>query len=361
MKALFFVFLFAVLRFAPAHAHEITFSHVDVRLERDTRIVARLPIKALMHEQPTLLPAGTTEQTLRSEPLAADVRATLAHILVSRLRLCDGERVLPISVTSVQLTGEEFLIISNAPPVQGVLEMQANLFPDDALHKVFINVYREADLVGQFAVDRDNPTFKLAATERPLGDVISTFARAGIHHIFIGADHILFVLALLLLGGTLWSQVEVVTAFTLAHSVTLVLVTLNVVQLPSRLVESAIALSVVVVGLHDLAQLRGWRAAPAGRDPRTVFAFGFGLVHGFGFASVLAELDLPKHALAWSLAAFNVGVEIGQMSIVLLATPLLVSLRRYASPRFKQLCLTAAASGVVFAGVFWLGLRALGP
>jgi HupE / UreJ protein len=106
----------------------------------------------------------------------------------------------------------------------------------------------------------------------------------------------------------------VVTAFTLAHSITLSLATLGVISLPSRLVESVIALSVVLAAannLRPLVQGRRWMAA-----------FGFGLIHGFGFASVLAELGLPREALAVSLVGFNVGVELGQLAIVALFLPL---------------------------------------
>jgi hydrogenase/urease accessory protein HupE len=188
--------------------------------------------------------------------------------------------------------------------------------------------------------------------------VIATFIGEGVHHIFIGPDHILFVIALVLLGGRLASQVKIITAFTVAHSITLVLATLDIVHLPSRLVESVIALSIVVVGLHDLWRLQRGQQ-PAARDPRMLLAFVFGLVHGFGFASVLTQLDLPRQALAWSLAAFNIGVEIGQITILLIAAPLIAALLRYAPPRAAKAVLTATASGVVVAGGYWLVQRAV--
>jgi hydrogenase/urease accessory protein HupE len=342
-----------------AGAHVITFSHVDVRLEQgETRLTVQLPIKALLHENPSPLPAGTTEQTLRSSPLSADVQASLKALVTGRLKLESDGQLLPLTVNSVQPAGEDVALTLAAPPLPGALGVQANLFPEDTLHKVFVNVYRAQNLVGQYALDRQDAAFTLTAPERPLWDVITTFVREGIHHIFIGPDHILFVLALILLGGTLWSQVKIITAFTVAHSITLALATLNIVQLPSRLVESVIALSIVVVGLHDVRQLRQRGTERTGWDVRVLFAFVFGLVHGFGFASVLTELDLPKQALAWSLAAFNIGVEIGQVTIVLLTAPLLLVLRRYAAPRVSQSLLTATAGVVVLVGGFWLWQRA---
>jgi len=157
----------------------------------------------------------------------------------------------------------------------------------------------------------------------------------GVWHIWIGYDHILFLLALLLpsvlmrrqgqweaaprLGGAIKEVVKVVTAFTLAHSITLSLAALQIISLPSRLVESAIAASVVVAALNNL------RGTIEGR--RWVMAFVFGLLHGFGFASVLADLGLPQNALVLALVGFNAGVEVGQLAIVAVFLPLAFWLR----------------------------------
>ena len=197
--------------------------------------------------------------------------------------------------------------------------------------------------------------------------MVAEFVYEGIRHIFIGPDHILFVLALILLGGSLWTQVKIITAFTFAHSVTLTLATLGFVTLPSRLVESVIALSIVAVGLHDLWRVAGpgpgsrsgGAAAAVRRDPRPLFAFGFGLIHGFGFASVLGELSLPREALAWALGAFNLGVELGQVAIVLAAAPALWALRRFAPPLLARGTLAALAGAVVLVGGMWFWERAV--
>ena len=167
----------------------------------------------------------------------------------------------------------------------------------------------------------------------------------GVWHIWIGYDHILFLLALLLpavlvrrqgqweaaprLEGAVKDVVKVVTAFTLAHSITLSLAALQVISLPSRLVESAIAASVVLAALNNL------RGTIEGR--RWVMAFAFGLLHGFGFASVLADLGLPQGALVLALVGFNVGVELGQLAIVAVFLPLAFSLRGTGFYRFGVL------------------------
>jgi hypothetical protein len=126
---------------------------------------------------------------------------------------------------------------------------------------------------------------------------------------------------------------KVVTAFTLAHSLTLTLASLQVLALPSRWVESAIAASVVLAAVNNIV--------PLFRGQRPLAAFAFGLVHGFGFAGVLADLGLPKGALVWSLFAFNAGVELGQMAIVAVFLPLAWFARR--SWFYRQVLTTGSA------------------
>ena len=146
----------------------------------------------------------------------------------------------------------------------------------------------------------------------------------GIEHILTGYDHLLFLFALLIGGGSAWALVKIVTAFTLAHSLTLTAAALDLVVLPSRLVESAIALSIAYVALENLL-VRGDQ-----RSKRWWVALVFGLVHGFGFSAVLKELGLPPNGLAWSLLLFNLGVEAGQALVIAAAVPLLIGLQRAA-------------------------------
>lgn len=166
-------------------------------------------------------------------------------------------------------------------------------------------------------------------------ETLRQYVWEGAWHIWIGFDHILFLLSLLLPAVLVWvppawrpapslrvavvDVAKIVTAFTLAHSITLTLATLGVVSLPSALVESAIAASVVLAALNNLFPLFQGR--------RWTVAFVFGLIHGFGFATVLGELQLPQGALVLALLAFNVGVEIGQLAIVALFLPLAFALR----------------------------------
>jgi hypothetical protein len=132
---------------------------------------------------------------------------------------------------------------------------------------------------------------------------------------------LLFLLALILRGGNLWSLLRIITAFTIAHTITLALAALNILVLPSRLVEGVIALSIAYVAAENLFAKR-----PASH--RWAVSFVFGLVHGVGFSSVLREIGLPREGLLWTLLSFNLGVEAGQAAAVIATLPLLMYLRR---------------------------------
>jgi hydrogenase/urease accessory protein HupE len=164
-------------------------------------------------------------------------------------------------------------------------------------------------------------------------EVAATYLRLGIEHILLGYDHLLFVLALVILVRT-WRRVALtVTAFTVAHSITLAAATLGFVNVPGPPVEAAIALSIVLVAV-EIANVRRGTPSLTARWPWLV-AFCFGLLHGFGFAGALAEVGLPLHAIPVALLFFNLGVEIGQLSFVAAVLTLAWTLKTAASFRFK--------------------------
>lgn len=207
--------------------------------------------------------------------------------------------------------------------------------------------------------------FDLGESRDPSRELLE-FVREGIWHIWLGYDHILFLLSLLLpavlvwesgrwqhagsFRAALWDVTRVVTAFTLAHSVTLSLAALGYVDLPSRWVESAIAASVIIAALNNLLPLLHGR--------RAALAFGFGLVHGLGFAAVLSDLALPRESRLWGLLGFNLGVELGQLAMVAVFLPLAYTLGHH---RLYQTAVLKAGSAAIalLAGV-WLVERALG-
>ena len=193
---------------------------------------------------------------------------------------------------------------------------------------------RIESLAGAIQTERLSPTktsFIVQAVPGA-GEVAGTYLRLGIEHILFGFDHLLFVLALVILVKT-WSRVAItVTAFTIAHSITLAAATLGFVNVPGPPVEATIALSIMLVSLEILNARRG-KPSLTTRLPWLV-AFAFGLLHGFGFAGALAEVGLPQHAIPVALLFFNVGVEIGQIIFVAAVLSMIWALSQAAS---KQL------------------------
>src|SRR5213594_2424728 len=169
----------------------------------------------------------------------------------------------------------------------------------------------------------------------------------------IGPDHLLFLVGLLLLGGSVRRLAMVVTSFTIAHSFTLSLAALNILSPPARLIEPAIALSIIYVGADNLL-------AQGGRDVRAWIAFAFGFIHGFGFANVLREMELPARALGWSLFSFNFGVEIGQLLVVVVVASTFAALRARSAWARNQL-VYAGSIVVIAAGSFWFVQRVFFP
>lgn len=224
---------------------------------------------------------------------------------------------------------------------------------------------RIENLDGATQVERLSPTktsFVVQAAPGSL-EVAATYLRLGIEHILLGYDHLLFVFALLILVRT-WRRVALtVTAFTVAHSITLAAATLGFVDAPGPPVEAAIALSILLVAVEIVDARRGMPSLTAGWP--WLVAFCFGLLHGFGFAGALAEVGLPHHAIPFALLFFNLGVEVGQLSFVAAALTLALALKAAAlrlKPDVLQRSIyrfdVTAAYAIGAVAAFWLIGRA---
>jgi hydrogenase/urease accessory protein HupE len=336
----------------PAHAHPSPFSYVDLDIRSDGiygTLVAHLLDVA--HD----LQIASPEQLI--DPLVLARQADrIGALLGPRLRINAG------GVSEPQWTGVEPLPNQQAVKLSFVLHvtrpgsitLQPALFPYDPLHQSFVNIFEAGQLRQQFVFGAGSPvrTFYEGTSQGVLA-VMTTFVPSGVEHILIGPDHILFLIGLLLLGGGWGALVRIVTAFTVGHSITLSLAALDLVSPPSTLIEPAIALSIVFVGADNL--VRG-----GGRDVRAWIAVVFGLVHGFGFASVLREFGLPSEALGWSLFSFNVGVEIGQLAIVLVVASLLAAIRQRSALLGDRVAF-AGSIVVIAAGSYWFVQRVFFP
>jgi hydrogenase/urease accessory protein HupE len=337
-----------------ASAHPVPFSYLDVRIESgaiNVTLVAH--IFDLAHD----LDITPPEELLKAD-LARARTASMTALLGPRIALAaDGRPLTPAWSSTSEVLSERqsirFQIRYELPAPPGNIQVTATMFPYDPNHQTFVNIY-EGEALTQAILDRGRPTFEyFAGTRQGVTAVIRKFVPAGIHHILIGPDHLLFLIGLLLLGGTVRQLLLVVTSFTLAHSLTLSLAALNIVSPPARIIEPAIALSIVYVGADNLL-------AAGGRDVRAWIAFAFGFIHGFGFANVLREMDLPRRALGWSLFSFNIGVEIGQLAVVV-AVAFLLGMVRARSESAGRRVAFAGSLVVIAAGAFWFVQRVFFP
>jgi len=219
-------------------------------------------------------------------------------------------------------------------------------------------------LVQTFVLGGADAAATLSVERSSFWRAIEQYFRAGAWHIWSGIDHLLFLLSLLLPAVLLrahgrWEPVEngrpaflsivkVVTAFTIAHSITLSLAALNVVHLPSRLTESVIAASIIVAALNNIF--------PVVTESRARIAFAFGLLHGFGFASVLADMGLPSGARLISLVAFNCGIEAGQLALVVAVMPIAYAARRAST--YRRAVLPWGSAAIATLALVWFIQRA---
>jgi hypothetical protein len=256
------------------------------------------------------------------------------------------------------------MLTADCKEVQRPFTISYHLFFDlDPMHRGLLNVSGGGfQHTAIFSADSPVRSFSL---ERPSWMMaFADYFKDGVIHIWVGYDHILFLLSLLLPAVLVWTGkwspagsfresfigvVKIVTAFTVAHSITLSIAALGLVSLPSRLVESLIAASVIAAACNNIY--------PFVRAARWAIAFGFGLVHGFGFASVLGDLGLPQDTMLAALIAFNLGVEAGQLAIVAVFLPLAFLLR--SSWFYTRMVMVGGSCAVMLVAAVWLAQRAL--
>ena len=346
MKALAAALFAALLLWAaPANAHPTPFSYLDIRVSgsaSDVDLVAH--IIDIAHD----LQIEPPERLFEAETLRAR-RDDITTLLASRMRLFADGRALVVASWSAPeaITDRQSLKISGRASFAvrpGTIRLDARMFPYDPQHQTFVNVYEDETLSLQAILDVSKTSVEFfSGTRQGVWAVVRKFVPSGVEHILIGPDHLLFLVGLLLLGGTLRQLTLVVSAFTVAHSITLSLAALNLLNPPARIIEPAIALSIIYVGADNLM-------VRDGKDVRAWIAFGFGFIHGFGFASAVGD-KLSSENLPLALATFNLGVELGQLGLLAVMVPLLIAFRKQAwsQPRGVQV----VNGAIVAAGLFW--------
>lgn len=342
----------------PGTAHEINTSYSVVSVRSDSvRLILSIDEADLIRLDPQIDVNG--DGLLYRDEVRGGGEA-MALKLQDRLSTeVDGEPHTPEMLSAapeVDVDGNLFLRIvydvplADEPPATLVLDLekflQAPLLDE---HKNLVRVFVASDQPELLAVlSASSPVgrFQLREEVDLLAQVMH-FVWLGVEHIFIGYDHIMFLAALIVIGSRLGPLVKIVSAFTVAHSITLILAALEIVSLPTRWVEAGIALSIAYVALENF-WIRG--ASHRGASHRWMLTFAFGFVHGFGFANVLRDLGLPSQGLVSSLLAFNVGVEIGQVVIVAILLPGIL----WAAKHGHQQRLVQVASAVILLfGVGW--------
>ena len=370
MRVWILALLGAVLPLGNALAHKPSDSYLALKIE-NTRIAGQWDIALRDLEYAIGLDANSDGEITWGELRTR--HADIASYVLARLAILgDGK---PCSIRpSAHLVDEHsdgaYEVLRFEAECEGAsdsLQVRYQLFFDlDATHKGLLRLETpQGTLTGVFSQERPVQQFELKHASG-LAQFFS-FGREGVWHIWIGIDHILFILSLLLpsvlvigarasrwepvraFAPAFWDVFRVVTSFTVAHSITLSLAALSVISLPSRLVESTIAASVALAALNNLR--------PVVTSRRWVVAFAFGLIHGFGFASVLTDLGLPRGSLLLALVGFNLGVEAGQLAIVSAFLPLAYTLR--ASWIYQRLLMTGGSLVVTAIALVWLIERAL--
>lgn len=355
----------AILLLCCAHsafAHQTSIKYVDIAVADRTATIRF-----------TVAPSDVVIPLALAPDAQPDVQVAAASPAVAPFvaRWLALPRCAPTPADAAPDPDGRFLVITwratCAEPIERALTLDFSaFFALDGKHQAIVTVHRDDAAGGEPAIVRAaQPIVTLELGARP-----STLAwiRYGMDHIYSGRDHICFVLALLLVVmlerreaaawatraplATLKHTTKIITAFTVAHSISLILASLGVIRLPSVFVESAIAVSIAYTALEDIVH-------PDVRW-RFVLTFAFGLIHGLGFASALQELLPPDHVIV-PLLAFNVGVELGQLTIVLVALPLLwLAARELTATRYRRTVMPALASIIFVLGLIWLVERLSG-
>lgn len=350
---------------APAAAHRPSEAYLTIQVD-GSAITGQWEIA--LRDLELLAPLDLDEDRQLTWGELQRQQSRLEAELLDALSIEGDGRTCPSRITGLRLNDRLdgrfawFDLAGSCPDEPGALSLSYRLLFDlDPSHRGILVLNARSE--SHTAVLGSSKPHRIELGTSSKAAAFGQYLREGVHHIWIGYDHILFLLALLIPAVLVRTQgrwepeprmapalkriAGVVTAFTLAHSVTLALAVFHVLHLPSALVESTIALSVLFAAANNV-----W---PIVIRRRWAMAFGFGLIHGFGFASVFEELGLPDDLHLLGLLAFNLGVELGQLSIVLIGVPLLYVMR---NTTFYRTGIRVAGSGaVMFVAVFWLAER----
>jgi len=352
------VILFSLLSLQDAAAHDPGLSSLTMR-QRTNSLEATLTLA--VKDAVQLVELDEDHDGIVTQDEFAQTRSQLETAVARQLFIVpDGKVAKAQSVRSRLDQNDNVEVLLNFDAVGfSSLEIQSKIIASLPFgHRQYLQVQNSA---GETVFERllsaaaDRATVEMADAHSSIGafEAVHSFANflcLGVKHILTGYDHLLFLFGLLLVARGFLSSLGIITSFTIAHSITLAVATLHVVQIPSRIIEPLIAASIVFVGIENL--LRG--DIP---KARRMVPFGFGLIHGFGFASALREAGIGSGTggILLPLFSFNLGVEIGQIMVAALALPIIWKLRE--NPMFIARWAPACSAAVVLLGSFWFVQR----
>jgi hypothetical protein len=307
----------------PAHAHPIGVSSGLLSLDSaPPQLLVRINADEWMVMTGQALPIPFPARDGVPHPIPEADRTRIGEALSANLSVSiDGKPCSPsLERADVIKALDQFEGIFRfglrCPVSDGSIDYRFTLFPKNLPGATHILQVRKGESAAERTLTAASPSVRVAPSAfGGWGVVFRDFIKMGMHHIFSGYDHILFLLGIALGATRILDLIKWITAFTVAHTATFFLVALNVVSVSPRIVEPLIALSICYIALEDTVIRRVWT--------KRILIFGFGLIHGMGFASILGEVDLPRANLIASVISFNLGVEAGQLAILLLVAPLL--------------------------------------
>lgn len=352
------ILVYLVVAVAVAFAHDPGLSAAVLKLNGD-RVEARLTYARADIE--LLVPLDADRDGVVSSAEFSQAKSQLESLAAEAIAVSANDQTVPVSFNGVELddsNGVHFNFFF-AKPQGEPFTLQSKLIERlPRGHRQYLELIGGEKLIGSKMLTAETtsyqPTAAALAEAAHAGQSFMAFKEffvLGLEHIAFGFDHLAFLFALLLAGSKLREAAKIITSFTVAHSITLALATFDVVNLPSWIVEPMIAVSIVYVGLENIFRREV--------SNRWLLTFGFGLIHGFGFASVLRELGIASQGsgAVVPLFSFNLGVELGQIAIAALILPLIWKLRE--QPKFVTRYVTAFSILIALAGGYWLVERTI--
>lgn len=348
MKRILSILLLLSLMLAaavPASAHPNSLASSKITFENKRMVVS------LLVDQPSVLELDKVDLKIKSsyteEELTYVMKEKLFAYIQKGFVVKNNGEPMAAEMENVSLAAGNNLqidLVYSSDQLIDKVDLEYNLFFDYSNTHKNVATIESGETSSEFIFSEKSRTLGMeAGLEVPFLTAVKQFIILGVEHILTGYDHLMFLFALVLLGGTFKNMLKIITSFTVAHSITLILAALDIIVLPGRLVDIVVAASILYVAIENFVVKN--------TNYRWVLTFVFGLVHGFGFAGALAETQIPKNHFVSSLLTFNIGVELGHIMVVAILLPIILYVKRF---DWNRLFVYGMSSVVGLFGLLWL-------